>query len=181
MNKWFHVPGTWEEKLCWWRRGWIGRWGWAFALWGWSRRYHAEEVRPYYTDSSHRHKDLWSQRRGHNPIMVWPVIRNRRDIRRPLHASRPEMMKSWAAMLSWKRERRSGWLKDAPRLSTCPFLCIIQGNSPAPHQAGDVSRLLKSHLDFLPPFREEWHLGDAEITLKDDSSLELPWPLQVQA
>ena len=51
---------------------------------------------------------------------------------------------------------------DAPRLSTCPFLCIIQGNSPAPHQAGDVSRLLKSHLDFLPHFRKEWHLGDAE-------------------
>ena len=51
---------------------------------------------------------------------------------------------------------------DAPRLSTCPFLCIIQGNSPAPHQAGDVSRLLKSHLDFLPHFRKEWPLGDAE-------------------
>lgn len=31
---------------------------------------------------------------GHNPMMVWPVIRNRRDIRRPLYASRPEMMKS---------------------------------------------------------------------------------------
>ena len=24
---------------------------------------------------------------GHNPMMVWPVIGNRREIRRPLHAS----------------------------------------------------------------------------------------------
>lgn len=24
---------------------------------------------------------------GHNPVMVWPVIGNRRDIRRPLHVS----------------------------------------------------------------------------------------------
>lgn len=35
---------------------------------------------------------------GHNPMMVWPVIRNRAvgggvRIRRPLRASRPEMMK----------------------------------------------------------------------------------------
>ena len=58
------MPGTWEEKLGWRRRGWIGRWGWAFGLLGWSCRYCAEEVGLYYTDSSHRHKDLWSQRRG---------------------------------------------------------------------------------------------------------------------
>lgn len=60
---------------------------------------------------------------------------------------------------SYPEDHQAG---DAPRLSTCPFLCIIQGSSPAPHQAGDVSRLLKSHLDFLPHFRKEWHLGDAE-------------------